>query len=53
MDAKKFEKLMYGLLKNASRDSFVEFLELWDISEDEYEAIKQHLESTYGIKLYL
>lgn len=53
MDNKKFEKLMYGLLKNASRISFVDFLETWDISEQEYGEIKKHLESTYGIKLYL
>ena len=53
MDTKKFEKLMYGLLKNASRDSFVDFLEMWEITEDEYEEIKKHLETTYSIKLYL
>lgn len=53
MDAKKFEKLMYGLLKNASRISFIDFLETWGITEQEYDEIKEHLETTYNIKLYL
>ncbi len=53
MDSKKFETLMYGLLKNASRISFVDFLETWGISKQEYDEIKKHLETTYNIKLYL
>jgi hypothetical protein len=53
MDNKKFEKLMYGLLKSASTNSFVDFLETWDISEQEYNEIKKYLELTYNIKLYL
>lgn len=53
MDNKKFEKLMYGLLKNASRISFMDFLETWGLSEQEYDEIKKHLETTYDIKLYL
>lgn len=53
MDNKKFEKLMYGLLKNASRNSFVRFLDSWGLSEEDYAEIKKHLESTYNIKLYL
>ncbi|WP_342468209.1 hypothetical protein NSS78_16340 [Bacillus sp. FSL W8-0920] len=53
MNNKAFETLMYGLLKEASRRSFSEFLEVWDISEEEYAEIKKHLQETYGIKLYL
>jgi hypothetical protein len=53
MENKKFEDLMYGLLKNASRISFVDFLKTWGISEQEYAEIKKHLETTYNIKLYL
>ena len=43
---------MYFMGKLASRDSFVNFLEEIDISEDEYEDIKVYLEKTYGTKLY-
>ena len=53
MDNKKFENLMYGLLKNASKNSFIDFLETWGITEDEYYEIKKHLETQYNIKLYL
>jgi hypothetical protein len=53
MDNKKFEKLMYRLLKDASRHSFVDFLEACGITEIEYNEIKKYLEDTYNIKLYL
>ena len=53
MDTKKFDNLMYGLLKNASKVSFVDFLKTWGISEQEYDEIKKHLEETYKIKLYV
>lgn len=52
MDNEKFGRLMYFLTKLAARDSFVDFLEDLDISEDEYEEIKKYLEETYKVKLY-
>lgn len=53
MDNTVFGTLMYALLREASRRSFSEFLETWEISEEEYAEIKKHLQETYGIKLYL
>ena len=44
---------MYALTKQAARNSFVEFLETWEITEEEYEAIKTHLAETYGVKTYV
>ncbi|WP_350303600.1 hypothetical protein [Bacillus pumilus] len=48
-----FGTLMNGLLKEASRRSFSEFLDDRGISEEDYDEIKKHLEESYGIKLYL
>ena len=36
----KMNTLMYFLVKGAARESFMEFLEELDISDDEYEEIK-------------
>ena len=52
LNKEKFGQLMYFMGKLAARDSFADFLEEIDISEDEYEDIKIYLEKTYGIKLY-
>ena len=49
----KFGTFMYFLTKDAAKYSFSEFLEECDISEEEYTAIKKHLETTYNIKLYV
>ncbi|MBR0588675.1 hypothetical protein [Bacillus pumilus] len=53
MNNKAFETLMIGLIKEASRWSFSEFLDDRGISEEEYAEIKKHLQETYGIKLYI
>jgi 5-bromo-4-chloroindolyl phosphate hydrolysis protein len=53
MNVKKFETLMYFLLKDACKYSFSEFLEESGLAESDYEEIKKHLEETYKIKLYL
>ena len=39
---KKTNKLFYGLMKMAKRESFIDFLEYWGISYDEYEEIKEY-----------
>jgi phenylalanine-4-hydroxylase len=53
MDNKKFETLMYYLVKGAARDSFVDFLEYIGLTMQEYDEIAEHLEETYGINMYL
>ena len=39
-----FQKLMYGLIKNAARSSFVEFLDEWGLTMDDYSSIKGAIE---------
>jgi hypothetical protein len=48
-----FSTLMYALTKNAARVSFVEFLENWGISEEEYDSIRDYLKETYGVRTYV
>jgi hypothetical protein len=48
-----FSKLMYALTKNAARSSFVDFLEVWEIPEEEYDKIRDYLKETYGVKTYV
>ncbi|WP_232696147.1 hypothetical protein [Brevibacillus daliensis] len=50
VDNEKFSTLMYALTKNAARNSFVDFLEEWDLTKDDYDDIKEHLIETYGIR---
>ena len=44
----KMNRLMYGLTKKAAQSSFVEWLEHWDITMDEYKQIKEYWK-TMGI----
>jgi 5-bromo-4-chloroindolyl phosphate hydrolysis protein len=53
MDNKKFETLMYFLIKDVAKFGFNDFLEEIGLTEDDYELIKKHLESTYKIEMYL
>lgn len=53
MKKDKFNTLMYALIKEAAKSSFVEFLEVWELTEEDYNEIKTHLEETYGIKMYV
>lgn len=53
MNLKKFETLLYFLIKDAAKYDFNEFLEEHGITEDDYREIKYHLQETYGIKMYL
>jgi hypothetical protein len=49
----KLQKLMYYLTKEAARTSYREFLEFLDISESEYETIKQIWKDRLGVKPYV
>ena len=37
----KLEMFMYALMKEARRDSFMDFIEEWEISEEEYKEIRK------------
>lgn len=50
MDKDKLQTFMYALMKEAMRDSFMEFLEHWDLTEDDFDEIQKHFEGM-GIKL--
>jgi len=47
------QSLMYSLTKNAARHSYREFLEGLDISDEEYEQIKQIWAEKLGVKPYV
>lgn len=47
----KLETLMYALMKEARRDSFMEFIDDWDISVEEYDEISAWFKETLDIKL--
>lgn len=53
LNNENFSRLMYALTKNAASSSFVDFLEVWDISQEDYDQIKKYLEHTYGTKTYV
>ncbi|MEH7246509.1 hypothetical protein V7114_06890 [Neobacillus niacini] len=48
-----FSRIMYALTKNAARSSFVDFLEVWEIPQEEYDKIRKYLKETYGVKTYV
>lgn len=53
MNNKVFSQLMYALTKQAARESFVEFLDNWGIAEEDYDAIRDYLKETYGVRTYV
>jgi len=50
---KKMQTIMYALTKNAARQSFSEFLEDWDISDEDYDEIKKVWAEKLGVKPYV
>lgn len=50
---KKMQRLMYFLTKNAARESFMDFLEYSDISEEDYQEIKREWKDKLGITPYV
>jgi hypothetical protein len=53
MDNEKFSRLMYALTKHAANYDFTEFLDMWELTLEEYGEIRDYLKETYGIKPYL
>lgn len=51
MKPNKLEAFMYALMKEARRSSLMDFLEEWDVSEEEYNAIEEWFKNELGIKL--
>jgi hypothetical protein len=45
------DEFMYALMKEARRYSFVGFLEIWGISEQDYKEIEKWFKDEAGIKL--
>ena len=50
---KKLQRLLYCLTKDAARNSFREYLECLDITQDEYEQIKNILKEKLNVDLYV
>lgn len=50
---KKLQRLLYCLTKDAARNSFREYLEYLDITQDEYEQIKNILKEKLNVDLYV
>ena len=50
---KKLQRLLYCLTKDAARNSFSEYLECLDITQDEYEQIKNILKEKLNVDLYV
>lgn len=46
----KLDTFMYALMKEARRISFMDFIENWDITEEDYEEIKKWF-SEQSVKL--
>lgn len=42
---------MYAIMKEARRDSLMELLEVWEISEEEYEEIKEWFWQEHRVNL--
>lgn len=49
----KMQTFMYFLTKGAARDSFIDFLEFCDISEEEYRQIKEWFKENANVTLYI
>ena len=41
MKPEKLEQFMYGLMKEARRSSFIEFIDNWNISYEEWQEIEE------------
>lgn len=53
LDKERFNTLMYALTKHAASNSFVNFLDTWGLTKEDYDSIKEYLKDTYGIKPYI
>jgi len=53
VNTEKFSRLMYALTKHAARDSFIDFIEGWGLTWDDYKEIRDYLKETYGVETYV
>jgi hypothetical protein len=53
MNTEKFSRLMYALTKHAARNGFIDFIEGWGLTWEDYEEIRDYLKETYGIETYI
>jgi hypothetical protein len=53
MNNKNFSTLMYALTKHAAKDSFIDFLEDWGLTWEEYVEIRDYLKEKYGAETYV
>ena len=53
MDNEKFSTLMYALTKHAANHDFLDFLDVWGLTFEDYEEVRNYLKETYGINPYL
>jgi hypothetical protein len=49
----KMQRLMYALTKHAARDSYADFLDWLEITDDDYEQIKAVWKEQLGVKPYV
>ena len=47
----KLNRFMYALMDQVCKDSFMDFLESWDISYEEYEEIEKWFKEKFNIIL--
>jgi hypothetical protein len=47
----QLDTFMYGLMKEARRYSLMDFLENWEITEEEYEEIRKWFKEVHEVKL--
>lgn len=48
----KINRLMYALTKHASNGDWVDFLDAWGLTLEEYQQIEKYLKRNYGITTY-
>jgi hypothetical protein len=53
MNNEKFSRLMYALTKHTARDSFIDFIEGWGLTWDDYKEIRDYLKEKYNINTYV
>ncbi|WP_337102376.1 hypothetical protein [Paenibacillus sp. YIM B09110] len=53
MEKEALGQLFYALTKHAAQDSFVDFLESWGITWEEYVSVRDYLKETYNARTYV
>lgn len=47
----KLNEFMYAVMKEVRRSSLMDFIEVWEISEEEYEEIEKFFKDELNVKL--